>query len=361
MRKFGLPLDVVVALGLFYRFSACHGLRLDTPLQPTPLAEERLDKNPGWTEITNPDADELLASWKEYVSKTGFNTTKRGVKAGFGESDGLWFYHCAKAGTSFQQTLFKYACPRLPASTDNNSKLTYDLLGSGMPVNSPCGEFVHRESCDMQVGNPNWECPYKQQFAGRAAGMIRDPLKRALSGYFFGPCHVGIGSDVGEDPGKGGKFSDKTLAEINNSPTPFLTYANSTRIKGCQVRMLIGRGCGEYYTPTPADVAEAIRVMKNEFLFVGITEDWAKSIFLFHGLFVGIPTKSEFHNMRKTNKEDEKEVEAMQQVQAAAWDDPYDGPLFREATKHVNAQFSLLFGPGCELEPDMAFCRYFKK
>jgi len=333
------------------------------PLQQTQLAEP--DPNtPQSSENTDPDAGDLLASWEEYVSKTGFDITKKGIKAGFGESDGIWFYHCAKAGTSFRQTLWKYACPRLPANTDDDTEKpsTRDLLTPGMTGDGSSRKLVYPKYCDMQIVNPDWEFEYVEKFAGMAAGMIRDPLIRALSGYYFGPYHIGIGSEVGEDPGGGGKPSPKMLEEITHSPTPFLTYANSTRIKGCQVRMLIGRMCGENYTPTTADVAEAIRVMKNEFLFVGVTDEWAKSIFLFHGLFGGVPTKSEFHNMRKTTAkrpELETKDEAVQQVQEAAWNDPYDGPLFKEASKLVNAQFLQVFGPGCKREPDMAFCRYF--
>jgi len=325
------------------------------PLQPTQLAEQ-IPKTPiGGTVSTgngDPDVDGLLASWQEYISKTGFDTTTRGIKAGFGEKDGIWFYHCAKAGTSFQQTLFKYACPRLPANTDNNSEITKNLLKSNVS-NHILFDPVY---CDMQVINPDYEFEYQDKFAGMAAGMIRDPVRRALSGYFF-RLHVGIGGEKGEDPGSAGEPSPKMLEEITHSPTPFLTYANWTRIKGCQVRMLIGRGCGENYTPTTADVAKAVWVMKKEFLFVGITDDWAKSIFLFHGLFGGIPTKSEFYDMRRTNKDTEQEASCMQEV--AAWHDPYDGPLFKEASELVNTQFLQVFGPGCKREPGMAFCQHF--
>jgi hypothetical protein len=62
-------------------------------------------------------------------------------------------------------------------------------------------------------------------------------------------------------------------------------YAESAAIRGCQTKMLLGRACAENIQLEEADIAEAVRRVKEEFAFVGITSRWRASVCLFHRMY----------------------------------------------------------------------------
>ena len=64
-------------------------------------------------------------------------------------------------------------------------------------------------------------------------------------------------------------------------------YARWPGIAGCATKMLLGHQCASTHPITDADVAKAVRIVKEGFAYVGLLEHWATSVCLFHATFRG--------------------------------------------------------------------------
>merc|ERR1712032_1535715 len=79
------------------------------------------------------------------------------------------------------------------------------------------------------------------------------------------------------------------------------TYGRT--IAGCAVRLLNGLQCnGQMVNISSAMVRKATGRLENGFAFVGLIEEYALSVCLFHKMFGGQPEKREFLNIRPGKK-----------------------------------------------------------
>lgn len=129
--------------------------------------------------------------------------------------------------------------------------------------------------------------------------MIRDPSKRILSGYFndLHDCPAlqrkyactrfnGAFRCNGDTLSKGGRF----MRDITAIPPK--EYGSC--VENCTANMLTGRSCSD---PGDVDVAQAVAVIER-LGFVGLTDEWALSLCLWHRMFGGRMVPAELKNVR---------------------------------------------------------------
>eukprot|EP00928_Gymnodinium_smaydae_P098602 TRINITY_DN9202_c1_g1_i3.p1 TRINITY_DN9202_c1_g1~~TRINITY_DN9202_c1_g1_i3.p1 ORF type:complete len:345 (+),score=15.57 TRINITY_DN9202_c1_g1_i3:36-1070(+) len=240
--------------------------------------------------------------------------------------NGLFHVHIEKCGESFFTTLKLQCCPRLPE----------EYLQKSFGSTSKPAMLTGAEFCDIPLYFHGHR-PYSRKYRGLAAGMFRHPKRRIISAYMFG---------VYLNLGKYHKRKEiKLRHRIASSSSPVLTYANIRLIQGCQTKFVLGQACHAKMRLTQKHVQKAINIVRKDFAFVGITDEWVKSIFLFHGMFGGAPREVEFGNVRKSHYNDTEYAAAMRQLDS--WNDPYDGPLFEAVQQLVNERVQRTFGTAC--------------
>lgn len=187
----------------------------------------------------------------------------------------LQWLHIPKCGSSFVNTMITWGCPGLPADEKMDRQ---QLDVGGVPT-----EWIenHNGQCDFdRMGISCVHSPVDQPRCtkpenGGYAAMFRQPEQRIMSGFYWG---------------WGFPFFDHNL--------DILEYARYA--EGCATRMMTGRLCmsgSDQHVPTEDDVESAIKKL-DDFVFVGLTEEWEMSICLFHRMFGGECQEREFVNLR---------------------------------------------------------------
>lgn len=231
----------------------------------------------------------------------------------------MYWFHPPKTGTSFATTLLLHAQPALPTNT-----------------------MVHHE---LVTPHPPVSATHFQTFKGQFFGMFRQPEARVLSAYNYFRKFYAVKMSLGN-------------------------YAH--RVRGTVVKMLAGQGadancCHLYPTPTPHHPSEgnwteckpgcpdmtpnvplAMERFEDAFAFVGITEEWALSICLFHVMFGGKCLGTEFINMRpgppsrkrRPRTASSSDLRSGREPSIAANSDEYDGALYRRAVQRFRADLS---------------------
>lgn len=264
-----------------------------------------------------------------------------------------WF-HCPKCGTSFATTLFHYANHSLPPGAQVPT-CTHGALMLRGPM--PCTPSKDRSDPDCSrherclLGQPEltffrrfplddffhcifWEKAHGnmgglegidarayERFAGRFFGFFRPPHKRVASAYAW--------------------FQSEFA--LDHVPLPNATFY-AQRARGTVARMLAGQADGHacnsgYAYAAQCDTVEvpnlalALTRLHDGFAYVGLTEQWALSICLFHFRFGGPCRASEFDNSRPTSPHTTKMPWAKNysRVVAAAVeqvDDPWDSAVY---------------------------------
>eukprot|EP00403_Amphidinium_massartii_P011033 CAMPEP_0178419552 /NCGR_PEP_ID=MMETSP0689_2-20121128/25670_1 /TAXON_ID=160604 /ORGANISM="Amphidinium massartii, Strain CS-259" /LENGTH=333 /DNA_ID=CAMNT_0020040995 /DNA_START=69 /DNA_END=1070 /DNA_ORIENTATION=+ len=209
-------------------------------------------------------------------------------------SSPLVWVHTPKTGTSFWEVLMHHSgfCPNIPADlhlpppgtkVPGGTSAKYVLEQHGLTgENWPCkGGLLEKYS--------HGHCPYsvahkmrmQQKWQGNGVTMLREPRAHFISLY----SHWGKG------------YYKYTL--------------NQTIVAGvwCQIGMLSGTHCdsteccmkknGLAWDRAPS-INLALQLLKSEFSFVGIQEEWSLSVCLFHAIFGGSISDHELMNARPT-------------------------------------------------------------
>lgn len=266
---------------------------------------------------------------------------KMAEQIGLGKN--VFWLHIPKTGSSFFTTLWHTACPRLPEKT-----LSWDFAGHHEHKQQDVAfhEYMGPEHCDTKIDYLRTEKqkmlashpPMAPEAFGVAVGFIRDPLELAISGYqFFKQDDYFADHNNGATKGALAAFA---------SEKPVLAYAQF--MQGMQTRDMLGFKWSHPDDPaTHYDVEKAKRVLSEGMKFVGITDEWITSIFLWHAMFGGEPFELEFGNMRKTSYDEQAYLEMKTELQEGGWEDPYDTELAGEARKLVAQRVQNWFGDAC--------------
>lgn len=189
----------------------------------------------------------------------------------------LSWLHIPKAGTSFANVLVTWGCPSLPAKAVVDETYS-DEYGMFVP------NFMHMHTKECAPGMTlcgsghmplkDHTCLDYSQHEGQFVAMFRQPEQRIVSGFFH------------------------NLHDVDEKSLDLPSY--SRKISGCSVRMINGYSCGnkEGIKMTEQLVETALDRLEDGFAFVGLTEEWALSVCLFHKMFGGTPHKREFQNVR---------------------------------------------------------------
>ena len=81
-----------------------------------------------------------------------------------------------------------------------------------------------------------------------------------------------------------GMLADRREAMRRAAGSDPATYARWPGIAGCTTKMLIGRHCASPHIPTDADTERAIFIVREQFAFVGLREQWSASVCVFHAM-----------------------------------------------------------------------------
>eukprot|EP00418_Pyrodinium_bahamense_P009177 CAMPEP_0179110940 /NCGR_PEP_ID=MMETSP0796-20121207/51798_1 /TAXON_ID=73915 /ORGANISM="Pyrodinium bahamense, Strain pbaha01" /LENGTH=126 /DNA_ID=CAMNT_0020809085 /DNA_START=13 /DNA_END=393 /DNA_ORIENTATION=- len=112
-----------------------------------------------------------------------------------------------------------------------------------------------------------------------------------------------------------------------------------------QTRMILGYGPYQHANLTTEDQAEAIRRLREHFIFVGDTDQWDVSIRLFHATIGGEMKGFELKNMQpgvaQGDQEGKEEVDYLRKVLVQSnWSDPYDEAIYAEVQRLMRARLA---------------------
>ncbi|KAJ8611036.1 hypothetical protein CTAYLR_007064 [Chrysophaeum taylorii] len=184
----------------------------------------------------------------------------------------LRWLHFPKAGLTFQETIYRWACPNLGA------------------FNGRSYVKLHRESrrdpqllesyCDRQVdGTMPGHPPVDERMLDRTVAMFRDPSQRIISAF----------RDRKHADGFQDEDKEATWRHLNQA-----AFARHPGIAGCMTRMLQNGKCAR--ARRVRDNFSALGAASNvrRLAFVGLVEHWNTSICLFHKVFGGKPQPDQF-------------------------------------------------------------------
>jgi len=203
-------------------------------------------------------------------------------------------------------------------------------INTGWAVNS---HYLNTGMRDMIEGVSNVieQCPenghvgigvlsveeYRQN-RGHFVAMFRQPEQRLISQYYdsnYGPSWLW----------KGGV----KVWPFQTEPPSLLEYAEWNA--GATVRQLTKSSCepfNELPLPTSEDLSAAIDILKEDFAFVGITDQWALSVCLFRAMFGGQCLLSDLGNTRPGEYSNGSLYDT---TELNGWVDVWDGPVYAEA------------------------------
>lgn len=205
--------------------------------------------------------------------------------------------HVPKTGTSFINTLLRWGCsdiphdafvvPRSEKPADLRFKLEQTMTWDWLFANSSGRTWLRRHcsnrlttfrpiskstsySLYVHKAVQPWEIPH-------TAAFFRLPLQRIYSNYLHLSSHY------------------------NESHTPDLslaTFLKRTEFHSQQSKMLLGIHYRSPQVMSLADIERAKAIVRDQLLFIGLTEEFRLSVRLFHAMFGGVPHLAQFENIR---------------------------------------------------------------
>ena len=179
--------------------------------------------------------------------------------------------HIPKAGSSFINTILRFGCGPATASS--------------MPVFAAAIELSRWLALHPQTRCTRLHAPWQghvpvRRNERRLVGLFRSPPQRLLSGYF----HHEHGKNASMiAPGMSDAQRALMRRHARGDPA---AYARWPGIAACATKMLLGFQCAATHRPSRADISRAIRVVRQNFVFVGLQEHWKTSVCIFHARFI---------------------------------------------------------------------------
>ena len=218
----------------------------------------------------------------------------------------IYWLHFPKAGWSILTTLWQFACgQRVPidlsksvfkSKQDEGYRNPFGFLRKHYPRHQYCDDGVlafkldsgHTPVTAQQIITQQWN----------VVSMFRKPSQRLISSFNY--HHLdGIDHLMFADGFNMSDYQDliQTCGPESDHNTPGC-FARYDGIAGCYARMLTGGRCGEKlgFDGGKSRLEDALRVV-DMMPFVGITEEWALSICLFHRMFGGKVTAAQLEDI----------------------------------------------------------------
>lgn len=139
------------------------------------------------------------------------------------------------------------------------------------------------------------------------------------------------------------KNSKQIKRNISSSKYPILSYAMTPGISSCQTKMVLGHPCGGDVALHQSDIIEAIRRIRQDFKFVGLTEEPNASARLYLAMYVDevIANNNTIdidyllnRSNRKNTKISNATINSLTDVlKEQKWSDRYDEQLYEAAAR----------------------------
>lgn len=232
----------------------------------------------------------------------------------------FWF-HVPKCGTSFVLTLLHWACPGLDPADDGRIDIAGTHHADGQT------EWIRWRAAQLPPGGCTVPItgilaghqPYNRMaHRGQAVGLFREPIERIASLFHYW----------------GADSMEKFLPMVMEKGFHYQAFIYTGMLLGYDHAMLKSGNI----TLTKADYVEAKRVVVEDFAFVGLVHEYARSVCLFHAMFGGQPLPVELENIHPTYHEGDKltkhlvalnkYAEESAVLKAAGWPDGFDQGIY---------------------------------
>jgi len=249
----------------------------------------------------------------------------------------LAWVHVPKCGSGIINTLVHLPgiCPGVPPYLKVNERtMSRSFIATFLSM------YPLATACPGGFFQPHWgthegiNSMFEEHYSGHGVIMLRQPEQRIISGWY--PHDKDLSTSQQSWP-----YPNRLARNINE-------YA--VVVSGCATKMLtrdgipflpyghFGGPCGD---PRPPSLVEAELAKKrlNAFAFVGLTEEWDLSVCLFRAMYGGKCLQSEFLNTRPGDERAGHQPYDVSKL--GGYKDPYDGPLYDEATRLFEERLEL--------------------
>lgn len=215
--------------------------------------------------------------------------------------ENIFYLHVPKCGSSVANVLFQYGCPSFPRNESTIGPWSllglFNLTENGdqIWIREHCGNaFTRFASGHSPLPGDTDEAFWENN---NVVSFLRDPMERIISGFLHNfhtcgdyqlmnlPFLVNYRTESGQ-LNFTSLFSDQNRADLQEA---YRVYWNCVR--GCATKMILGSTCGDNYSDNSTlDSVHAIPESVNrllKFAFVGLTDEWERSVQLWRSLFGG--------------------------------------------------------------------------
>lgn len=198
----------------------------------------------------------------------------------------VFWMHIQKTSSWLGNFLLLWGCSHVrQLSTKTKQSMLYVAVGRNMS----------RLQCEVPFHTGNfgfgYHVPFDKSMNRTAITLYRNPYNRAISSFLYGKGVHQIMFPLGFPDRAKRKF--ELRKQIRESAFPLLTYVQLPGIASCQAKMTLGRECGETSPVTAEDLVEAVRRVRYDLAFVGLTEESQASAQLFLAMYPVILSKQE--------------------------------------------------------------------
>lgn len=180
-----------------------------------------------------------------------------------------------------------------------------------------------------------------ESMKGNTITLFRKPMSRVISAYLFDMMlPQGFGTRTPE-------VKQMWRQYINSTDSPVYAYSQIPGIPNCQTKMVLGFRCGVPMNLTNAHKLEAVERVRNDFYFIGLTEESEASANLFlamHEADGGLPVRKTLsdltdppfrftHFRRNRRHSADNHVNYEQQMLSHGWKDEFDEAVYDAAAR----------------------------
>ena len=235
----------------------------------------------------------------------------------------LFWMHVPKTGSFFAETVRRVGCSAYYGAVHDGAKA---------PGPEPTIKVWPRY-CDWALGGgSHGHTAYdpKRHANGSAITLLRDPRSRLTSAWYFvrsGAPMLPAGHFL-----QGANATRRAAFKASMSDG-IATYATSRGIASCMTKMVLGKACGADVDLTAADLREAIRRVREDFLFLGIQGHFRASVQLAHKMLApGLaPDESKQVDGSAAHHGYSKRQQDVAMRNLSSWVDAFDQPLYEAA------------------------------
>ena len=184
--------------------------------------------------------------------------------------------HIPKTGSAFINVLARYACHGVPKNTTFAMAHDFNRWMSSSAV-PRCVRLL-----PPWVGHAPTRSVEVQPTGSRRVlvALFRRPAQRLLSGFH----HVEGGVQAAFAPGMTPARRAEMQRAIGSSAAK---YARWPGVAGCMTKMLLGLPCASTRPLRQPNATRAALVVRERLRFVGLTDEWERSVCLFHAMLRG--------------------------------------------------------------------------